>query len=151
MDVFGFKGKNNWKQQTKLLGGAQLMMMAFVFPIKKYSHVIRPDSSAYNSFPSGHTAQAFLAATFFYKEYGKKYPWVSVGMFTLASGIGVFRILNNRHWVSDVLAGAGLGILSVEISYLLLNPKNKLAKFIPDVIVPSYKNGAFICTANYTF
>ncbi len=149
MDAMGLKGEHNWQQQTKYLGGAQLMMMAFVFPIKKYTHILRPDGSAYNSFPSGHTAQAFLAATFFQKEYGKKYPWVSAGMFTLASGIGVFRILNNRHWVSDVLAGAGLGMLSVELSYLLLKSKSKHAKALPDMVMPSYKNGVLNCTAFY--
>jgi len=74
MDALGLKGQHNWQQQTKLLCGAQLMMMAFVFPIKKYTHILRPDGSAYNSFPSGHTAQAFLAASFFHKEFGKKYP-----------------------------------------------------------------------------
>jgi len=70
-------------------------------------------------------------------------------MFTLASGIGVFRILNNRHWISDVLTGAGLGILSVELSYLLLKTKNKPAKALPDVVMPSYKNRIFVCTAIY--
>jgi hypothetical protein len=65
MDGLGIKGKHGWKEQTLLLGRAQVMMMAFVFPLKKYVHIHRPDSSGYNSFPSGHTAQAFMAATFF--------------------------------------------------------------------------------------
>lgn len=149
LDVLGLKGKHNWRQQTLLLGGAELIMTGFVLPLKKYSHILRPDSSANNSFPSGHTAQAFLAATFFHKEFGKKYPWVSAGMFTLAGGIGAFRVLNNRHWVSDVLAGAGFGILSVELSYLLLKNINLHKKGLPSVIFPAYSKGAFICTAIY--
>lgn len=147
MDGFGLKGKHNWQQQSILLARAQLIMMGFIIPLKKLTHIVRPDSSAFNSFPSGHTAQAFMAATFLHKEFGKKYPWVSVGMFTLASSIGVFRILNNRHWVSDVLAGAGFGILSVELSYLLHKNKFRFGKGMPDALIPTYNNGSIGCTA----
>ena len=147
LDLLGFKGTNGWKQQSIYLGKAQLIMLACIKPLKKYTQVLRPDSSGYKSFPSGHTAQAFLAATFFQKEFGKKYPWASVGMYTLAAGVGVSRILNNRHWVSDVLAGAGIGMASVELSYLLHRKNHSKTKMMPDVVLPSYKNGALACTA----
>lgn len=143
-DAFGLRGKHDWKQQTILLGRAQLIMMAFVMPLKKYAHVLRPDSSSFNSFPSGHTAQAFMAATFFHKEFGSRYPWVSAGMFTVAGSIGFFRILNNRHWVSDVLAGTGFGILSAELSYML--HKNRHFRGMPDAVIPTYRNGAIGCS-----
>ena len=142
MDAFGLKGKHSWQEQLALAGRAELIMTAFVIPLKKLTHVLRPDSSSDNSFPSGHTAQAFMAAAFFNKEFGKKYPWASVGMFTMATGIGVLRILNNRHWVSDVLAGAGFGILSVELSYVL-HKRDREKKKLPGVIMPSYQNGSF--------
>ncbi|HSN60844.1 MAG TPA: phosphatase PAP2 family protein [Ferruginibacter sp.] len=148
-DAFGLKGKHDWKQQTVLMGRAQLIMMGMIIPLKKYTHILRPDSSGYTSFPSGHTAQVFMAATFFYKEYGHKYPWVSAGMFTLASGIGAFRILNNRHWVSDVLAGAGFGILSVEFSYLVNRNKPGNKSAMPDAVIPFYDNGAIGLAARY--
>jgi len=147
MDGFGLKGTHNWQQQSILLARAQLIMMGFVIPLKKFTHVVRPDSSAFNSFPSGHTAQAFMAATFFHKEFGKKYPWVSVGMFTLAGSIGVFRMLNNRHWISDVLAGAGFGILSLELSYLLHKNKIRFRKGMPDALIPTYGRDGIGCTA----
>lgn len=101
--------------------------------------MIRPDSSSANSFPSGHTAQAFLAATFFTKEYGNKYPWISVGMYTLSTGIGVMRILNNKHWISDVLAGAGIGMLSVELSYLMDKLHRKRTMKFPVSVMPVYE------------
>jgi membrane-associated phospholipid phosphatase len=147
MDAFGLKAKNNWQQQALLLGKSQLIMVSIVFPLKKYTHILRPDSSDFNSFPSGHTAQAFLAATFFHKEYGRKYPWASAGMFTLATGIGALRILNNRHWISDVLAGAGIGILSVELSYLLQRKRPGKHNKLPVTIIPSYQGNYFSCTA----
>lgn len=147
MDGFGIKGKHNWQQQSILLARAKLIMMGFVIPLKKFTRVVRPDSSAFNSFPSGHTAQAFMAAAFFHKEFGKKYPWATVGMFTLAGSIGVFRMLNNKHWISDVLAGAGFGILSVELSYLLHKNKIRFRKGMPDAFIPFYNNGGIGCTA----
>jgi membrane-associated phospholipid phosphatase len=147
MDFLGYKGVNGWKKQSIYFGKAQLIMMACITPLKKYSKVFRPDSSGYKSFPSGHTAQAFLAATFFQKEFGGKYPWASVGMYTLATGVGISRILNNRHWISDVLAGAGIGMASVELSYLLHRKNHSKTKIMPDVMLPSYKNGAMSCTA----
>jgi membrane-associated phospholipid phosphatase len=147
MDGFGLKGTHNWQQQSILFGRAQLIMLGLIIPLKKLTQIVRPDSSAFNSFPSGHTAQAFMAATFFHKEFGKKYPWASVGMFTLAGSIGVFRLLNNRHWISDVLAGAGIGILSVELSYLLHKNKIRFKRGIPDALIPSYSRDGIGCTA----
>ena len=38
-------------------------------------------------------------------------PWYAVGGYAVATFTGVMRVLNNRHWISDVLSGAGIGIL----------------------------------------
>lgn len=54
-----------------------------------------------------------------HKEYGDRSPWYSISAFTVATATGISRILNNRHWLSDVLAGAGIGILSTELGYYL--------------------------------
>lgn len=64
----------------------------------------------YNSFPSGHTSTAFSIATIFAKQYSNK-KWVPVLSYGLASMVGVTRVVENRHWASDVLAGAALGYL----------------------------------------
>lgn len=63
------------------------------------------------SFPSGHTTVAFAAATVFALEYKDK-PWVPVFAYSAASLIGFSRITENKHWATDVLAGAALGYLS---------------------------------------
>lgn len=78
----------------------------------------RPDGRQRNSFPSGHTATSFLSATMLYKEYQDK-PWIGIAGYGIASATGVMRIIENRHWISDVLAGAGSGILMTELSYCL--------------------------------
>jgi membrane-associated phospholipid phosphatase len=146
MDALGCKAAHSVRDQLVYFGQAELIMMGLVYPLKTMTHVPRPDYSSDNSFPSGHTAQAFVAAQFFQKEYGHRYPWLSAGMYTLATGIGVSRVLNNRHWASDVLAGAGLGMGSVELSYLLVAHHHKSHTAFQPLIFPSYANGIYSCS-----
>jgi membrane-associated phospholipid phosphatase len=63
------------------------------------------------SFPSGHTTLAFAAATVYAMEYRNK-PLIPVLAYTAASLIGLSRITENKHWATDVVAGAALGYLS---------------------------------------
>ena len=113
-------------------------MAALVNGIKYSTKVERPDGSTSNSFPSGHTATAFMAATILHKEYGlTRSLWYSVGGYAVATGIGAFRVMNNRHWVSDVMMGAGIGILSTELGYaisdLIFKDKYTLRKELEDL------------------
>ncbi len=108
----------------------------------------RPDGSKNNSFPSGHTATAFMAATIMHREYGlTRNPLYSIGGYTVATATAFSRQLNNRHWLSDVLAGAGIGVLSAELGYFLadlifkdkgLNLPNKLRESAPKGGRPSF-------------
>lgn len=108
----------------------------------------RPDGSKNNSFPSGHTATAFMAATIMHREYGLTLsPLYSIGGYTVATATAFSRQLNNRHWLSDVLAGAGIGVLSAELGYFLadlifkdkgLNLPNKLRESAPKGGRPSF-------------
>lgn len=95
--------------------------VALMFPLtrslKSLFKVQRPDSSRKNSFPSGHTTTAFMTATMLHKEYGYLSPWVTVGSYSCATATGFMRMANNRHWYSDVLCGAGIGMLTTEFGY----------------------------------
>lgn len=95
------------------------IMVAVVTPSKLLFAIERPDGSARNSFPSGHTAMAFTSATLLHLEYGERYPWLSLLGYTMASGVAIGRIANNRHWLGDVMVGAGVGIVSGELGYWL--------------------------------
>lgn len=53
------------------------------------------------------------------KEYGHKSSWIGIGAYSVASATGLMRMANNKHWLSDVLTGAGIGILSTEVGYYL--------------------------------
>ena len=96
----------------------ELIMFSSVFLVKNLTGIMRPDSSNSRAFPSGHTAQAFLAASIVHTEFRDKSPWYGVGAYALATSVAAFRMINNKHWQSDVVAGAGFGILSAHLAYL---------------------------------
>ena len=119
MKAFGYQSRTKWVGML-VSDAFSVGIMAGVVNGLKYSvRRLRPDGSRYNSFPSGHTATAFMTATMLHKEYGWRSPWFSIGAYTVATATGVSRVLNNRHWMSDVVAGAAIGIGSVHLGYFI--------------------------------
>ena len=112
----GMKPRTDWKNRTAILAKGQIVNLGMVYFLKKALKKTRPDGTAY-SFPSGHTANAFAGATMLSIEYGENHKWVPYVSYGVATGIGVMRIANDKHYISDVLFGAGLGILSMKLAY----------------------------------
>ena len=122
MKIGGVESRSDWPRFWASSAASAAIMAGMVNGIKYTASEMRPDGSTRNSWPSGHTATAFMAATILHKEYGlTRSPWYSVGAYTVATATGVMRVLNNRHWISDVLSGAGIGILSTELGYGLMD------------------------------
>jgi membrane-associated phospholipid phosphatase len=117
LNACGVEGKNNLKDRSIILASSYLMMSVTVLALKDITKEERPDGSSNNSFPSGHTATAFAGAEFLWQEYKDKSIWYGISGYIVAAGTGVFRIVNNRHWLTDVAAGAGIGILSTKAAY----------------------------------
>ena len=116
----GMEGRSDWPRFFASAAMSYGIMALLVNTIKYTAKEMRPDGSTANSWPSGHTATSFVGATILHKEYGlTRSPWFSVAGYGIATATGVMRVLNNRHWVSDVLSGAGIGILSGELAYAL--------------------------------
>lgn len=114
----GLKSKNTIKQQTINLVVANLITGGVIFGLKKTFKETRPDLSSDNSFPSGHTATAFTNASILFYEYKDSNIWYASSGYLFATATGVLRIANNRHFASDVLAGAGIGIgIGFVVSY----------------------------------
>lgn len=118
--LLGAEAKHNYVDRTLELATSYLALGAIVNAIKYTVREPRPDRSANNSFPSGHTATTFMGAELVRIEYGEEHPWLAVGAYTIATATGVLRVYNERHWFTDVFAGAGVGILSARIGYWLL-------------------------------
>jgi hypothetical protein len=117
LNAIGIKGKNNFKDRTIILATAYLIMGTSVNGMKKLTAIERPDGSSKTSFPSGHTATAFMGAEFLFQEYIDVSILYGISGYLVATGTGFFRMYNDRHWFTDVMTGAGIGILSTKIAY----------------------------------
>lgn len=155
LDLFGIKAKHNFRDRTFIMATSHILMFAGVQTIKRTTNIERPDGSNNHSFPSGHTATAFVGAHILFKEYKDISLWIGIAGYTIAAGTGALRITNKKHWVSDVVTGAGIGILSVEMAYMLLpvfhnilGVKNSNKNL---VIAPSLGSDSYGVGLAYTF
>lgn len=119
MKSAGVESRSSWGRMLTSDAFSALTMFATVQTLKRTTKIERPDGSNNHSFPSGHTATAFMTAAMFSREYGGRSPWYSVGGYTVATATGLMRMANNKHWMSDVLVGAGIGVISTELGYYL--------------------------------
>ena len=117
LNAFGVKGKNNFGNRTAIVIKSLLLNELIVSNLKVWVNEERPNGGDH-SFPSGHTSTAFALAQFMHHEYGDRSIWYSIGAYSCAATVGIMRVAKNAHWISDVVAGAGFGMLSTEIVYL---------------------------------
>ena len=147
LNALGLKGRHNLGERTLILGSAYILMGSAVNIIKRTGPVERPDRTANNSFPSGHTATAFMGAEFLFQEYKSESVWYGVAGYVVAAGTGFFRMYNDRHWLTDVVAGAGIGILSTKVAYLIYPYlKRKIFKGkskLSGIVLPYFNGSAY--------
>lgn len=132
LNLCGVQGRHSFKDRTILLATSYATMGILVNSMKRIFREQRPDTQTRNSFPSGHTATAFMGAEFLYQEYKNVSPWIGYSGYALAALTGYLRIYNNRHYINDVLAGACIGMLSTKFAYWLY----------PRIFKKSYKHNA---------
>jgi hypothetical protein len=147
LNAAGIKGNHNFRDKTIIYATSQLITTAIVVPLKHIVRDERPDGSNFLSFPSGHTATAFSSAQFMFREYKDTNFWLGLSGYPFAAFTGVYRSLNDKHWVSDVVAGAGIGILSTELAYWLYPKVNHMLfrgkqKNTATMVMPFYQNNS---------
>lgn len=153
LNALGIHGKNNLKDRTLLYLMSNVFANGAVFSLKKFTNQQRPDGTP-ASFPSGHTAEAFASAEFLRQEYKDISPWYGIAGYAVAATTGYLRMYNNKHWLSDVVAGAGIGIASTKIAYWLY-PKIKNRFFkkkeMNTFVAPYYSNKSAGLSVVYNF
>lgn len=140
----GVKHKHNFGERVLITATAYAVEAVLVNGFKYTICEERPYMcSKRNSFLSGHTATAFTGAELVRKEYG----WGAGSVaYAIAVATGVLRVTNNKHWCNDVLAGAGIGILSANVAYWLYPlekrlffPNKKNQETISMMVVPTFE------------
>jgi membrane-associated phospholipid phosphatase len=101
-------GDGRFRAVTYDITEALILSEVYSEVLKRAVHRTRPDSSDNFSFPSGHTSAAFAWATVANAHYGAK---VGIPSYIVASAIGASRLVKDKHYLSDVLAGATLGYI----------------------------------------
>ena len=114
----GLKPKNDLLHQTINISISNAIMGGIVQTMKHTFKEERPDGTDKLSFPSGHTATSFTNASLLFYEYKDANIWYASSGFLFATATGFLRIANNKHYASDVLAGAGIGVgVGLAVSY----------------------------------
>ena len=152
LKVCGVESKSSWKELILSSAFAYAIAFGSAKTLKANIYYKRPDATGNNSFPSGHTTFAFMNAHILAKEYGEKSWLFALAAYSLSSTTGIMRVMNERHWLGDVVAGAGLGVLSTEVAYLLKDAimGNKSQTFVPTVEESREEKPSFVAI-NTTF
>ena len=143
-DLIGVKSKNHWFNQSKYLFISNVISSTLTNRLKVITKKTRPNGDE-RSFPSGHTTIAFTNAAVLHQEFKESSPILAYSGYAFAMATAGFRVVNNKHWVSDALVGAGIGILVTELVYHFeplknFNPfkKNKNISLLPQFSGDSY-------------
>ncbi len=103
-----FTGPGTFRAATYDMAQAVIVDSVYTTIAKHAVNRTRPDGSDNLSFPSGHTSSAFAMATVAEAHFG---PKVGVPAYLAAGFIGASRIQSDKHYLSDVIAGAALGYI----------------------------------------
>ena len=113
----GLESASSWSRMFVSAGFGAVLTFGVTEAVKLGVARMRPDGTTANSFPSGHSATAYLGATWLQVEYGDRYPWIGACGYTVAAATALQRVLANRHWTTDTFAGAVVGVLCAELGY----------------------------------
>ena len=117
MHAFHVKTQHTFKEHLILDVGSVLVTGGLGFGMRQISKHIETYTTHNTEFPSGHAANAFRGAEIVHQELKYSHPVLSYTGYVVATGVGLLRIYNKDHLLSEVLAGAGLGILSTKLTY----------------------------------
>lgn len=156
LNLAGVKGKNSFIDRSAILFISEAIFYGTTVFLKSTTGRLRPDESNKLSWPSGHAGNAFVSAEFMAQEFSGRSAWYGVAGYSMAATTSILRIYNDKHWLSDIVAGAGFGILATKTAYYLYPfLKNKLLHFKDNgrkvFVLPSYRNGGLWLTVSANF
>ncbi len=145
LPLVGVHGQHGFVDQVMMFGLSNIFLNLAVQPAKRIFKSMRPDSSNHLSFPSGHTTEAFANAELLRLEYRGQSPWYGIAGYAAAATTGYLRMYHDKHWLNDIIAGAGIGILSTRLSWYFYPRLAKLITGKPTLkfaVLPTWHQGS---------
>ncbi|MEO6837012.1 MAG: phosphatase PAP2 family protein, partial [Ginsengibacter sp.] len=139
LDAFKVKTAHNFHEHLILDAGSILITGGLGYGMRIISKNIKAYNSPDTKFPSGHTANAFRGAEILHQELKGTNQLLSYSGYLVAAGVGVLRIYDKDHLLSEVIAGAGLGIISTKLTYWIFdkvkyrNTKREASVYKPEI------------------
>ncbi|MBO4610885.1 MAG: phosphatase PAP2 family protein [Bacteroidales bacterium] len=113
-EYLGIQPKHNVWERTVAVAAGYGSMFLITQGLKYTVKELRPDGTNYHSFPSGHTAAAITGAELIRLDYG--WGWGAV-FYACGGAVAYGRVIHNRHWWWDTVAGAVVGVFSAGIGH----------------------------------
>ncbi|HET7116727.1 MAG TPA: phosphatase PAP2 family protein [Hanamia sp.] len=121
LDAFKVKTEHNFREHLILDAGSILLTGGIGYGMRIISRNIKTYNSSDTKFPSGHTANAFRGAEILHQELKRTNKLLSYSGYLIATGVGLLRIYDKDHLLSEVITGAGLGIISTKLTYWIFD------------------------------
>lgn len=115
----GVESRHDWPRLAPATVMSWVVSAGATYTLKHCVKEWRPDRTDRHSFPSGHATIAFAGATVLHHEYGRVSPWISVGGYAVATLTAADHVRRDRHHWYDVAAGAAIGVLGTELTYVV--------------------------------
>ncbi len=119
-DLFLTEIKKELTQDILKAAVGELILKATVQPLKTIYKRRRPNGKS-ESFPSAHTATSFLGSELLRQKCKEEHFAVACAGFAASAGVAALRLYHNRHWFSDVVCGAIVGVFSARLSHKLVD------------------------------
>ncbi len=103
-------------RHTRHLITTQALTLGTMLLAKEITNTPRPNGASH-AFPSGHTAYTFASAGVMYQSFKDDNLLLAYSGYLPAITVGAYRMIKDKHWISDVLVGAGMGILFSHLTY----------------------------------
>jgi membrane-associated phospholipid phosphatase len=126
LDLLGVRSRSRWKKHLLLVSISEAMLSIVSNGLKKTVHEHRPEPTfRSDSFPSGHAATAFAGAEIIRQELKKTHPVLSYSGYATALSVSALRLYKDKHWMTDLLGGALLGIACTKLTYWIIGKRKK--------------------------
>ena len=132
LDAAGVRLKHRFREHLLLDAGSIIITGGAGFVMRKVSEQIKGFDIVDTQFPSGHTANAFRGAEMLRQEMSGRHPLLQWSGYLVAGLVAGSRLMRGEHYLSEVVAGAGLGILSTKITYGLFHRIKRSKTGMPD-------------------